>query len=73
LPPYPNDQYKHGVKTGKSSLKEICDKLDAIQATLGVAMVAMVLCEDDTFRKPRTGAWEFIEQSEELNGGMDRG
>jgi DNA 3'-phosphatase len=49
-----------GVKAGKTTIKEIQDKVDDIILKLGFPIDFICSFEDDRFRKPRTGMWEFL-------------
>mmetsp|Transcript_33245 Transcript_33245/g.76285 ORF Transcript_33245/g.76285 Transcript_33245/m.76285 type:complete len:494 (-) Transcript_33245:136-1617(-) len=50
-----------GISTGKSTAADLQFKIDNIQAALGVPLLAVMLTEDDIFRKPLTGSWEVVE------------
>eukprot|EP00656_Telonema_subtile_P035529 TRINITY_DN39509_c0_g1_i1.p1 TRINITY_DN39509_c0_g1~~TRINITY_DN39509_c0_g1_i1.p1 ORF type:complete len:125 (+),score=39.27 TRINITY_DN39509_c0_g1_i1:136-510(+) len=54
-----------GISTGKTSLSDIQTKIDALQQTLGVPLLACILTKDDSYRKPLPTAWKLVEA--ELN------
>merc|ERR1719491_2150109 len=56
-----------GLSKGKLEPRTVHDLIDAVQASLGVPLVALVAAKDDTFRKPRVGMWRLLET--ELSGG----
>jgi DNA 3'-phosphatase len=49
-----------GIKENKVTRAAIQRKVDKIIATLGVPMDFICATEDDRFRKPRPGMWEFL-------------
>ena len=59
---------QRGVSTGNTNLSDITYKIDAVQARFDIPMVALVLTNDDLFRKPLPNAWDLIEA--QFNGGV---
>jgi DNA 3'-phosphatase len=54
-----------GLRKAKS-LTSFEDKVDRVLATLNVPMDFICAFQDDIFRKPRTGMWEFLSLRREL-------
>ena len=52
-----------GVKEKKITKEALQSKVDSIIEALGVPMDFICAIEDDRFRKPRTGMWEFLCQA----------
>ena len=49
-----------GVKAGKTTVEEIQKKVDDIISKLGFPIDFVCAFQDDRFRKPRTGMWDFL-------------
>ncbi|XP_026283681.1 uncharacterized protein F21D5.5 [Frankliniella occidentalis] len=49
-----------GISRGKTSAKEIQQKIEKIVATLNIPMQAFVATGDTIFRKPAPGMWDFL-------------
>lgn len=52
-----------GVKEKKITKEALQSKVDSVIEALGVPMDFICAIEDDRFRKPRTGMWEFLCQA----------
>eukprot|EP00403_Amphidinium_massartii_P025160 CAMPEP_0178396230 /NCGR_PEP_ID=MMETSP0689_2-20121128/13624_1 /TAXON_ID=160604 /ORGANISM="Amphidinium massartii, Strain CS-259" /LENGTH=542 /DNA_ID=CAMNT_0020016903 /DNA_START=39 /DNA_END=1667 /DNA_ORIENTATION=+ len=57
-----------GVAKGQTKLADIQAKIDELQAALDVPLLAMILTQDDLYRKPLPAAWKLMES--EFNGGV---
>ncbi|KAK3933379.1 Bifunctional polynucleotide phosphatase/kinase [Frankliniella fusca] len=58
-----------GISRGKTTAKEIQQKIEKIIAALKVPMQAFVATGDTIFRKPAPGMWDIL--LKEWNGGLD--
>lgn len=54
---------QNGITVSKVSKQSIQAKVDKIIQVIGVPMDFICAIEDDRFRKPRTGMWEFVQQA----------
>lgn len=56
-----------GIAKGKSTKEEITSKIEGLQKAVATPFLAMILTQDDLYRKPLPTAWKLIE--ERFNGG----
>ena len=52
-----------GISLGYTTLKEMQTKVQNLAKTLGVELSVFFATEDDNYRKPLTGIWEYIENT----------
>lgn len=50
-----------GVSKNKITISEIQEKINAISKATHINLMALVATNDDKYRKPRIGSWEYIE------------
>jgi bifunctional polynucleotide phosphatase/kinase len=58
-----------GISLGHVNKKEICAKIEDLADTLNLPMSALVATDDDFFRKPLPGMWNFL--AEKFSNGQE--